>query len=73
MIYGDKQAPIPIAVSSKEVTLKIHAGGFMTTIGTIDVDGDKIRVLPKDYQLDRYVDFNMIPADIEGQAERQVE
>jgi len=59
VIYGDKQAPIPIAVSSKEVTLKIHAGGFMTTIGTIDVDGDKIRVLPKDYQLDPVRDFTM--------------
>lgn len=59
VIYGDKQAPISIALNTKDVTLKIHAGGFMTTIATIDVDGQKIRVLPKDYQLDPVRDFTM--------------
>ncbi len=59
VIYGDKQAPIAITLSSKEVTLKIHAGGFMTTIASIDVDGQKISVLPKDYQLDPVRDFTM--------------
>ena len=42
VIYGDKQAPVSIALPVKELTLKIHAGGFMTTIATIDVDGKKI-------------------------------
>jgi large subunit ribosomal protein L25 len=59
VIYGDKQAPIAISLSSKDVTLKIHAGGFMTTIATIDVKGEKIAVLPKDYQLDPVRDFTM--------------
>ena len=59
VIYGDKQEPIAISLPNKEVTLKIHAGGFMTTIGTIDVGGKKIRVLPKDYQLDPVRDFTM--------------
>ena len=59
VIYGDKQAPIAIAISTNEVTKKIHAGGFMTTIATIDVDGEKISVLPKDYQLDPVRDFTM--------------
>ncbi len=59
VIYGDKQAPVAIALSSKEVTLKIHAGGFMTTVGTIDIDGKKYSVLPKDYQLDPVRDFTM--------------
>ena len=31
----------------------------MTTIATIDVDGKKIRVLPKDYQLDPVRDFTV--------------
>tara|TARA_R110002126_G_scaffold92837_1_gene220180 strand:+ start:65164 stop:65874 length:711 start_codon:yes stop_codon:yes gene_type:complete len=57
VIYGDNQPPIAIALPYKEVTLKIHAGGFMTTIATINVDGKKIRVLPKDYQLDPVRDF----------------
>jgi large subunit ribosomal protein L25 len=59
VIYGDKQAPLSITLSTKEVTMKIHAGGFMTTVATIDVDGEKIRVLPKDYQLDPVRDFTM--------------
>ncbi|MCC0027512.1 MAG: 50S ribosomal protein L25/general stress protein Ctc [Zhengella sp.] len=52
VIYGDKKAPVSIALPYKEVHLKIHAGGFMTTIATINVDGEKIQVLPKDYQMD---------------------
>ncbi|WP_018013028.1 50S ribosomal protein L25/general stress protein Ctc [Sinorhizobium medicae] len=59
VIYGDKQPPLSIALSTKDVTMKIHAGGFMTTVATIDVDGKKIRVLPKDYQLDPVRDFTM--------------
>ena len=59
VIYGDKQAPISIALSTNEVTKRIHAGGFMTTVATIDVDGKKIKVLPKDYQLDPVRDFTM--------------
>ena len=59
VIYGDKQAPLSIALSTKEVTMKIHAGGFMTTVAVIDVNGEKIRVLPKDYQLDPVRDFTM--------------
>ena len=59
VIYGDKQAPISIALSTNEVTKRIHAGGFMTTVATIDVAGQKIQVLPKDYQLDPVRDFVM--------------
>ncbi len=59
VIYGDKQAPISIAINTNEVTKRIHAGGFMTTVATIDVDGKKYKVLPKDYQLDPVRDFTM--------------
>lgn len=59
VIYGDKQAPIAISLNSNEVTKRIHAGGFMTTVATIDVNGEKISVLPKDYQLDPVRDFTM--------------
>ncbi|CAD7024104.1 50S ribosomal protein L25 [Pseudorhizobium endolithicum] len=59
VIYGDKQPPISIALSTNEVTKRIHAGGFMTTIATIDVGGKKYQVLPKDYQLDPVRDFTM--------------
>ena len=59
VIYGDKQAPIAIALNTNEVTKRIHAGGFMTTVATIEVDGKKHKVLPKDYQLDPVRDFTM--------------
>ena len=59
VIYGDKKAPISIALSTKDVTQRIHAGGFMTTVATIDVNGEKISVLPKDYQLDPVRDFTL--------------
>ena len=59
VIYGDKQSPLSIALSTKDVTQRIHAGGFKTTVATIDVNGEKIKVLPKDYQLDPVRDFTM--------------
>lgn len=57
VIYGDKQAPISISLDYKEIFYKIHGGGFLHTVATIDVAGTKYRVLPKDYQLDPVRDF----------------
>jgi large subunit ribosomal protein L25 len=59
VIYGDKQPPLAIALSYKDIYYKIHGGGFLTTIATIEVDGKKVQVLPKDYQLDPVKDFPM--------------
>lgn len=59
VIYGDKQTPLSIALSYKEIFYKIHGGAFMTTIATIELNGKKIQVLPKDYQLDPVRDFPM--------------
>ena len=59
VIYGDKQPPLSITLSYKDVFQRLHAGGFLTTIATIDLDGQKIQVLPKDYQLDPVRDFPM--------------
>jgi len=57
VIYGDKKAPMPISLPYKEIDMKIRAGGFLTTVATIDVKGDKIRVIPKEFQLDPVRDF----------------
>ncbi|MCG6114522.1 MAG: 50S ribosomal protein L25/general stress protein Ctc [Mesorhizobium sp.] len=59
VIYGDNKPPLAITLPYKEVHLRIHAGGFLTTIATIDVDGEKHQVLPKDFQLDPVRDFTM--------------
>ncbi|WP_157017030.1 50S ribosomal protein L25/general stress protein Ctc [Mesorhizobium xinjiangense] len=57
VIYGDKQPPVSITLSYKEIFQRIHGGSFLTTVATIDVDGKKIRVLPKDFQLEPVRDF----------------
>src|SRR3954454_16681922 len=52
VIYGDKKPPQPISISYNEAMKSIYAGGFLSHIITLDVDGEKHRVLPRDYQLD---------------------
>ncbi len=57
VIYGDKKPPLPIAIDYKEAFMKLHGGGFMSTVATIDVNGEKVKVIPKDYALDPVRDF----------------
>lgn len=57
VVYGDRQPPLAIAVDAKETFLKLHAGGFLTHVATIKVDGQEIRVIPRDYQLDPVTDM----------------
>jgi len=52
VIYGGKEPPVSISLPDRDVYFKIHGGGFLTTVATIDVAGDKVRVIPRDYQLD---------------------
>ena len=52
VIYGGNQPPLSINLPQREVTFKIHGGGFYTTVATIDVSGEKVRVLPRDFQID---------------------
>jgi len=59
VIYGDKKPPLPISLTYKDVFMKLHGGGFLTTLAMIELDGEKIRVIPKDYQLDPVRDFPM--------------
>lgn len=57
IIYGEKVAPLSIAVSYKEIYYKIYGGNFLTSLITIELGKEKIQVLPKDYQLDPVRDF----------------
>lgn len=52
VIYGGKQPALPISLSYWEIDQKIHGGGFFTTLATIDVGSEKIRVIPRDFQID---------------------
>lgn len=50
VIYGNNQPPIAIAVPWKEMTMALYAGGFKTHVWSIDVDGQTIQALARDYQ-----------------------
>ncbi|WP_108661920.1 50S ribosomal protein L25/general stress protein Ctc [Acuticoccus kandeliae] len=50
VIYGNNQAPIAISVPQKEMTLALYAGGFLTNVWSIDVDGQTVQALARDYQ-----------------------
>jgi large subunit ribosomal protein L25 len=51
VIYGDKKPPIAISLSYKDTDKRLRAGGFLTTVATVSVAGEKIRVIPKDYHM----------------------
>ncbi len=52
VIYGDKKDPLPISISYNEAMKAIYAGGFLSRVIDVDVEGETHRVLPRDYQLD---------------------
>ncbi|MFO1185151.1 MAG: 50S ribosomal protein L25/general stress protein Ctc [Bauldia sp.] len=68
VIYGGGEGPIAVSLGQQEVSKRIFGGGFLTTVATLIVDGKKVRVLPRDYQLDpvkdrpMHVDFMRITA-----------
>ena len=57
VIYGDRKPPVMISLPQRETTYRLHAGGFLTHLVEIEVNGEKIRAIPKDYQLDPVKDF----------------
>ena len=63
VIYGGSKPPVAISLPYRDIYFKIHGGGFFTTVATIDVAGEKIRAIPRDYQIDpvsdrpQHVDF----------------
>jgi large subunit ribosomal protein L25 len=57
VIYGGKQPPLTIAVPYNLAQRAIYAGGFLSHVIDLDVDGTKHKVIPRDYQLDPVKDF----------------
>lgn len=57
IIYGGKDEPQNIALETKEVSKQIQTGHFQSTIFMLDMDGTKVRVIPRDVQLDPVRDF----------------
>ncbi|GLQ08594.1 50S ribosomal protein L25 [Devosia yakushimensis] len=59
VIYGDKKPPVTISIAYKDAMKSIYAGGFLSHVIELDVDGTKHQVIPRDYQLDPVKDFAM--------------
>jgi large subunit ribosomal protein L25 len=56
VIYGDKQAPVMIAVDPKSIERELHKEGFFNHRMEIDVEGTGYSVLPRDLQVDPVTD-----------------
>ncbi len=69
IVYGGKDAPQNIALKIKDVTKQIQTGHFQSTIFMLDLDGNKVRVIPRAVQVDPvrdnplHVDFMRLAKD----------
>ncbi len=52
VIYGDSKPPITVSFDYADLRQKIYAGRFLTTVYDLEIDGQKHRVIPRDFQLD---------------------
>lgn len=52
IIYGAGADGRPISLDANEMRHLIFAGHFLTTVFEVDVEGERSRVIPRDYQLD---------------------
>jgi large subunit ribosomal protein L25 len=59
VIYGDNKPPMMILLEHDELKKRIYAGRFLTTLYNLDIDGNKHRVIPRDFQLDVIKDLPM--------------
>ena len=59
VIYGEKQPPVTVSISYKDAHKRIYDGGFLSHVITLDLAGEKHKVIPRDYQLDPVRDFPM--------------
>ena len=57
VIYGDRKEPVMISVDFPEIYKHALSGRFESTMVELDVEGEKIRVLPRDVQLDPVKDL----------------
>ncbi len=69
VIYGDKQDPETISLDENELWKIVTKGKFLSSVFSIDIDGRKLRVLPRDVQVDPvkdrpvHVDFQRVASD----------
>ncbi len=69
IVYGGQDDPQNVALDVKDLTKQIQTGHFQSTIFMLDVDGNKVRVIPRAVQVDPvrdnplHVDFMRLAKD----------
>jgi large subunit ribosomal protein L25 len=56
-VYGEKESPESISVDYRQLWKHFQTGHFLSHVITLDVDGKKTRVLPREVQVDKVRDF----------------
>jgi large subunit ribosomal protein L25 len=59
IIYGDKQPPQNVTLEYKEIFKQVQTGHFLSTVYMLDLEGRKVRVIPRDVQLHPVRDWPM--------------
>jgi large subunit ribosomal protein L25 len=57
IVYGGVETPETVEVDRKQITEEVQTGHFLSTVYLLDVGGKKVRVIPRDVQLDVVRDF----------------
>ena len=57
VIYGGNGEPVTVSVGLREIAREIHRPGFFSRLYDLSVNGEKLRVLPRDVQLDPVTDI----------------
>lgn len=57
VVYGGSGTPENVTIDGHALWMHVSAGHFLTTLFTLDIDGRKARVIPRDVQLDPVTDF----------------
>jgi large subunit ribosomal protein L25 len=57
IVYGGGEDPQSVTVEYKEVFKQVQTGHFLSTVYMLDLEGQKVRVIPRDVQLHPVRDF----------------
>jgi large subunit ribosomal protein L25 len=57
IVYGGGEDPQSVTVEYKEVFKQVQTGHFLSTVYMLDLEGKKVRVIPRDVQLHPVRDF----------------
>jgi large subunit ribosomal protein L25 len=66
VVYGDGRAPESIALHSNELVNVMNRGRFLSSLLDLDIDGTRVRVIPREVQVDPvndklvHVDFQRV-------------